>query len=128
MNRNGEISNKPAPIVAIDFDTIFSRKPSAKEKIFGHPLKSRFVEEYKHLTLTLYNKGFNIYITSSKDISCYEDVLWGEYVFFNSLVTHTDLKDLAFNCKHVYKYYIDETNKVGLLDNVYSLKQFKELL
>lgn len=31
MNRKGELSNRVATIVAIDYDTIFSKKPSLKD-------------------------------------------------------------------------------------------------
>lgn len=128
MNRKGELSNKSESIVAINFESIFSKPPSLKDRLFGATLGGRFVEDYKELTYKLYKAGFNVYITSFNDISEYEDKLWGRYLFFNNLVTHRNMADLMFDCRFVYSYYIDTVNNIGLLSNAYTLEEFKELL
>lgn len=128
MNRKGELSNKSASIVAINFETIFNKPRSLRNRLFGDTLEGRFIEEYKELTYKLYKSGFNVYITSFNDISEYEDKLWGRYLFFNNIVTHKNMADLLFDCKFVYSYYIDDVNSIGFLPNAYRLDEFKELL
>ena len=75
MNRKGDLSNSYAPIIAINFDTIFSRKPSIKEYLTKSKLDRMFVKEYKELTYKLYHKGFNVYIVSFKPIKDLNDTL-----------------------------------------------------
>lgn len=128
MNRKGELSNKSASIVAINFESIFSNKPSLRERLFGETLEGRFIEDYKELTYKLYKNGFNVYITSFNDISEYEEKLWGRYLFFNNLVTHKNMAELYSDCLLVYSYYIDTVNSIGMLPNAYTLEEFKELL
>lgn len=128
MNRKGELSNKSASIVAINFESIFSGKPTLREKLFGETLEGKFIAEYKELTYKLYHAGFNVYITSFNDISEYEEKLWGRYLFFNNIVTHKNMAELYFDCQFVYSYYIDTVNNIGMLPNAYTLDGFKELL
>lgn len=128
MNRLGELSTKRATIIAINFESIFNKNPSLKDIILKDRLTRTFNDEYKDLTYRLYTKGFNVYITSFNDITKYKDILWGKYLFYNKLVVYDTLKDLAFDCKHIYSYYIDDANELGLLDNCYSLQHFKELI
>ncbi len=128
MNRLGELSTKRATIIAINFESIFNKSPSLKDIILKDKLTRTFNDEYKDLTYRLYTKGFNVYITSFNDITKYKDILWGKYLFYNKLVVYDTLKDLAFDCKHIYSYYIDDMNELGLLDNCYSLQHFKELI
>ena len=64
--KNGDISNKTAPIIAINFETIFNRKPTTMQRlrgIFGDSFKYKFNPEYRDLTLKLFDK-FNIHIIS----------------------------------------------------------------
>lgn len=129
MNLRGELSNKSNPIVAINFETIFSKKLSLKDKIFGDSLAKRFNPEYKELTYKLYNAGFNVYITSfNPKFLEYEDILYGNYLFYNDLVLHSNVMALYVDCKFRYSYYIDEVNNVGLFNNAYSLAKFKEVI
>ena len=128
MNRKGDLSNSYAPIIAINFDTIFSRKPSIKEYLTKSKLDRMFVKEYKELTYKLYHKGFNVYIVSFKPIKDLNDTLWGKYLFFNSLVEYDSLEDLAFDCKNVYSYYIDSFSRRLLLEKSYTLEEYKEQL
>lgn len=129
--KNGDISNKTAPIIAINFETIFSRKPTklelAKELITGDRLKYRFNKEFEDLTLKLFRANYNIHIISlEKDISKLEDKLFHHYIYFNQIY-QLDLPDLYKNCKKFYKCYIDETHTTELLDNKYSLEDFRRL-
>lgn len=128
MNRSGELSNKYNTIVAINFESIFSKKPSLKDMLLKDKLTRTFNTEYKDLTYRLYKKGFNVYITSFSDITKYENVLWGRFLFYNKLVVYGTLGELAFDCRNIYSYYIDDISNLGLLDNCYSLQQFKELI
>lgn len=128
MNRLGELSTKRSTIIAINFESIFNKKPSLKDIILKDKLTRTFNPEYKDLTYRLYTRGFNVYITSFNDITKYEEKLWGKFLFYNKLVVYEDIKDLAFDCKHIYSYYIDDINGLGLLDNCYSLQHFKELI
>ena len=45
MNRKGELSNRVATIVAIDYDTIFSKKPSLKDFFTISKLQRTFKQE-----------------------------------------------------------------------------------
>lgn len=128
MNKKGELSNQYAPIVAISFDAIFNKKPKFKDLFFKDNLEATFNEEYKSLTYKLYKNGFNVYIVAFKDLKELDSKLWGKYVFYNDLIEYKDMKDLVFDCRNRYSYYIDTVNRVGLLDNSYTLEQFKELL
>lgn len=128
MNRKGELSNKHSPIVAINFETIFSKKPSLTQRLFGGTLGSKFDDRFRTLTYKLYKAGYNVYITSFNDVSKYEDELWGKYLFFNAIVKHNDMKELYWDCKLHYDYYIDEVNPTLLLDHKYKLEDFLEEL
>lgn len=128
MNRKGDLSLKTAPIVAISFDAIFSRKPSLKEKLTKNKLDRTFVKEYRELTYKLYHKGFNVYIVSFDKIKDLGEELWGKYLFFNNIVEYDNLQDLVFDCKKVYSYYIDLNSRKLLLENSYTLEEFKEIL
>lgn len=128
MNRKGDLSLKTAPIVAINFDAIFSRKPSLKEKLTKNKLDRTFVKEYRELTYKLYHKGFNVYIVSFDKIKDLGEELWGKYLFFNNIVEYDDLQDLVFDCKKMYSYYIDLKSRKLLLENSYTLEEFKGIL
>lgn len=128
MNGRGELSNKHAPIVAINFETIFSKELSFTDRIFGNNLFKKFDDRYRSLTYKLYKAGYNVYITSFNDISKYEDVLWGKYLFFNGIVVHNNKAELYWDCKYHYDYYIDEVNSTMLLDNSYDLEKFLEVM
>lgn len=128
MNRKGDLSLKTAPIVAINFDAIFSRKPSLKEKLTKNKLDRTFVKEYRELTYKLYHNGFNVYIVSFDKIKDLGEELWGKYLFFNNIVEYDDLQDLVFDCKKVYSYYIDLNSRKLLLENSYTLEEFKGIL
>ena len=127
--KNGDISNKTAPIIAINFETIFNRKPTTMQRlkgIFGDSFKYKFNSEYRDLTLKLFDK-FNIHIISTKeDISVYEDELFGKYLFFNQ-IEKISLNELYSNCIYLYKYYIDETHTTEFVENAISLEEFKEM-
>lgn len=127
--KNGDISNKTAPIIAINFETIFNRKPTTMQRlkgIFGDSFKYKFNPEYRDLTLKLFDK-FNIHIISTKeDISVYEDELFGKYLFFNQ-IEKISLNELYGNCIYLYKYYIDETHTTEFVENAVSLEEFKEM-
>lgn len=129
--KNGDISNKTAPIVAINFETIFSKKLSKtehiKEFLTRDYLKYRFKEEYRDLTLRLFRADYNIHIVSIyTNLQEMENKLFHNYIYFNQIY-NLSLKDLYKNCKMFYSYYIDETHTVELLPNTYSLEQFKRL-
>lgn len=128
MNRKGDLSLKTAPIVAISFDAIFSRKPSLKERLTKNKLDRTFVKEYRELTYKLYHNGFNVYIVSFDKIKDLGEELWGKYLFFNNIVEYDDLQDLVFDCKKVYSYYIDLNSRKLLLENSYTLEEFKGIL
>lgn len=128
MNRKGDLSLKTAPIVAINFDAIFSRKPSLKERLTKNKLDRTFVKEYRELTYKLYHNGFNVYIVSFDKIKDLGEELWGKYLFFNNIVEYDDLQDLVFDCKKVYSYYIDLNSRKLLLENSYTLEEFKGIL
>lgn len=128
MNGKGELSNKRAPVVAINFETIFSKELSLKDRLFGDSLAKRFDDRYRTLTYKLYKGGYNVYIVSFNDISKYEDELWGNFIFFNHLEKIDGMKELYWNCKLNYDYYIDEVNSTLLLDNTYTLEKFLEEL
>lgn len=129
MNRKGELTNQIAPVIAIDFDTIFSRKPSLLDYVKKDKLSRTFNYEFRELTYRLYKRGYNIYVTSfNPDVLKYSDELWGRFIFYTKIVVHKDYLDLQFNCKNVYKYYIDDVRNIGLFDNAYTLETFKELL
>lgn len=128
MNRKGDLSLKTAPIVAINFDAIFSRKPSLKERLTKNKLDRTFVKEYRELTYKLYHNGFNVYIVSFDKIKYLGEELWGKYLFFNNIVEYDDLQDLVFDCKKVYSYYIDLNSRKLLLENSYTLEEFKGIL
>lgn len=131
MNRKGELSNRVATIVAIDYDTIFSKKPSLKDFFTKSKLQRTFKQEYKDLTLKLYSAGFSIYIISKdlkKTKSELDDLYFGRYIFYTDFIQYENLNDLAVDCRSLFKYFICETPKGAFLDNVYSLESFKELL
>ena len=128
MNRKGDLSLKTAPIVAINFDAIFSRKPLLRELATKSKLDRTFVKEYRELTYKLYRNGFNVYIVSFDKIKDLGDELWGKYVFFNSIVEYDDMQDLAFDCRNLYSYYIDLNSRKLLLENSYTLEEFKGIL
>lgn len=128
MNRKGDLSLKTAPIVAINFDAIFSRKPLLRELATKSKLDRTFVKEYRELTYKLYRNGFNVYIVSFDKIKDLGDELWGKYVFFNSIVEYDDMQDLAFDCRNLYSYYIDLNSRKLILENSYTLEEFKGIL
>lgn len=128
MNRKGDLSLKTAPIVAINFDAIFSRKPLLRELATKSKLDRTFVKEYRELTYKLYRNGFNVYIVSFDKIKDLGDELWGKYLFFNSIVEYDDMQDLAFDCRNLYSYYIDLNSRKLLLENSYTLEEFKGIL
>lgn len=128
MNRLGELSSKYSTTIAINFESIFNKKPSIKDYILKDKLTRTFNPEYKELTYNLYTKGFNVVITSFNDIYKYENELWGKFLFYNDLRVYRDINDLVFDCRHIFTYYIDDVNSLGLTGNCYSLKQFKELI
>lgn len=128
MNRSGELSLKTAPIVAINFDAIFSRKPSLKDMVTKNKLDRTFLKEYRELTYRLYHKGFNVYIVSLNSIKNLGEELWGKYLFFNNIVEYDNLQDLSFDCRNIYSYYIDLNSRKLLLENSYTLEEFKEIL
>lgn len=132
MNRKGELSNKPPLIVAIDYDTIFSRKPHLKEYFTKSPLERAFRWEFRELTRKLFYKGFTVYIICAKALgktaSELDDIYFGRYLFYANFLQYSDLKILAEDCRYVFNYFICETPKGAFLDNVYSLDSFKELL
>lgn len=131
MNRKGELSNRVATIVAIDYDTIFSKKPSLKDFFTKSKLQRTFKHEYRDLTLKLYSAGFSIYIISKdlkKTKSELDDLYFGRYIFYTDFIQYENFNDLAVDCRSLFKYFICETPKGAFLDNVYSLESFKELL
>ena len=128
MNRKGDLSLKTAPIVAINFNAIFSRKPLLRELATKSKLDRTFIKEYRELTYNLYHNGFNVYIVSFDKIKNLEEELWGKYLFFNSIIEYDDMQDLAFDCRNLYSYYIDLNSRKLLLENSYTLEEFKRIL
>lgn len=121
MNRKGELSNKRALTVAINYDTIFKNSMG-----FLNFFKKRtFNKEFKELTYKLFHKGFNIYIVAYKNRV--NEEIWGKYIFFNEIRYYDNFQDLADDCKYLFDYYIDD-NRNMLLENSYSLNEFKEIL
>lgn len=114
MNRKGELSNRVATIVAIDYDTIFSKKPSLKDFFTKSKLQRTFKQEYRDLTLKLYSAGFSIYIISKdlkKTKSELDDLYFGRYIFYTDFIQYENLNDLAVDCRSLFKYFICETPK-----------------
>lgn len=128
MNRKGDLSLKTAPIVAINFDAIFSRKSTLREKLTMNKLDRTFVKEYRELTYNLYHKGFNVYIVSLNKVKDLGEELWGKYLFFNNIVEYSSFEDLVYDCKKIYAYYIDLNSRKLLIENSYTLEEFKEIL
>lgn len=81
MNRKGDLSLKTAPIVAINFDAIFSRKSTLREKLTMNKLDRTFVKEYRELTYNLYHKGFNVYIVSLNKVKDLQKKNFGESIY-----------------------------------------------
>lgn len=122
MNRRGELSNKKALTVAINYDTIFKKSRG----ILSFFKKRNFKKEFKDITYKLFHKGFNVYIIVYKSDVENEEI-WGKYVFFNEIRYYDNFQDLSDDCKYLFDYYIDD-NRNMLLENSYSLEEFKELL
>ena len=128
MNRKGDLSLKTATIVAINFDAIFSRKSTLIEMLIINILYRTFVKEYRELTYNLYHKGFNVYIVSLNKVKDLGEELWGKYLFFNNIVEYSSFEDLVYDCKKIYSYYIDLNSRKLLIENSYTLEEFKEIL
>ena len=128
MNTKQGLSNKPTPIIAIDFATIFSKPIGFKDRFFGDSLGKMFDDRYRNLTHRLYNLDYNIYITSLNPIKQYEDKLWGHYLYFNQLVEYDSLLQLSYDCNFLYAYYIDETHSRLLMKKAYTYDEFMEVL
>lgn len=131
----GDISNRQAPIIAIDISDILIEKPqSFLKRIFGATMTYELDKLKVALINQLWDKyDYCIYLVKRWDLNLSEDEvteLLGNKVNYTRIDSLGSMHELNNKCRLNYKYFFFDikSNEIPLMGNVYPFKDIRNLL
>ena len=132
---NGDISNRQAPIIAIDISDILIEKPqSFLKRIFGVTMTYELDMNKVAVINRLWDKyDYCVYLVKRWDLDLSEEELketLGNKVNYTRIDSLESMHQLNNKCRLEYKYFFFDmkSNEVPLMGNVYPFKDIRNLL